>query len=450
MNNEDLTTGKPWIALLKFALPLVFACILQQFYNTADTLIIGNFDSEQSLAAVGSCFNLVGLYIMIAVGLSLGVGILVSQAFGAKNEELMKKYAGNGCLLLMFAGVVFSCFSYISAPFVLQKIIAVPDTIMPSAVLYAKIYSVGLFFQFGYNIFAAVLRAVGNSRSSLYFLILTTIINILLDLLFVISFKLSVIGVALATTISQAVAMLVSFMYLIKKYPVFKPNAHSWHLNKSLSVESAKNGLPLALQAIIVNVGFMLLMNIVNSFGENMTISYTVANRLEFYMLVPMIAIWNAVATFSGQNFGAKKHQRLTDGIKQAIIINLILASVVGLACFTYANKLSGLFAIKGISLQYATMHLRVVSVDLLLYALYSPITATAAGLKKTYIATLVSVIELTSRILFAYLLSYLIGPACVWFNELIAWGIVIVFVYTYYFKVLKKLIKNLQTTSEK
>lgn len=441
MKNEDLTIGKPYIAILKFALPLMIACILQQFYNTADTFIVGNFDSENSLAAVGSCFNLVGLYVMISVGLSLGVGILISQAFGAKNEELMKKYAGNGCIFLILSGILVSLFSYFTASWFLNKIIAVPKVIFEPALVYAQIYSVGLFFQFGYNAFASVLRAVGNSKSSLYFLILTTIVNIALDLIFVISFKLSVVGVALATTISQAIAMLVSFIYLIKKYPLFRPSVKDWRLNYRLSVESAKNGLPLSFQAIIVNVGFMILLHIVNSFGTEMTASFTVANRLEFYMLIPMIVLWDAVATFSGQNFGAKQEQRLITGMKQTIWINIIIALSVGFFCFLFANQLAALFAIKGTALKYATIHLRVVACDLLFYALYSPITATSVGVKKSYIVSVVSFIELSGRILFAYLLSFSIGPACIWFNEPIAWAIVTVFVYIYYFKVLKKTI---------
>ena len=443
MNHEDLTIGKPWVVILRFALPLMFACILQQFYNTADTIIVGNFDSENSLAAVGSCFNLVGLYIMIAVGLSLGVGILISQAFGAKNEELMKKYAGNGCLFLIFSGIIISCFSYITAPWFLKNIIAVPQIIFEPAVLYAKIYSIGLFFQFGYNAFASVLRAVGNSKSSLYFLILTTAVNIVLDLLFVITFQMSVAGVAIATTISQAVAMLASYIYLIKKYPLFKPTKKYWRLNYHLSIESAKNGLPLSLQAIIVNIGFMILLNIVNSFGTEMTVSFTVANRLEFYMLIPMIVLWDSVATFSGQNYGAKQPKRLIKGIKQTIFINLILALSIGIICFIFAQDLASLFAIHGTSLEYATIHLRVVSCDLLFYALYSPITAASVGVKKSYIVSVVSSIELAGRILFAHILAPIIKEGSIWFNEPIAWGIVTVFVYMYYFIVLRKTILN-------
>ena len=445
MKNEDLTVGKPYLVIISFAWPLMLACILQQLYNTADTFIVGNFDSQRSLAAVGSCFNLIGLYVMLSVGLSLGNGILISNAFGAKDEAKMKKYAGNGCLLLMLLGLLISVFSWFSAEWILIKIIGVPKSILEPAVVYIKIYSIGLFFQFGYNAFAAVLRAVGNSKSSFYFLLLTTVVNIVLDLLFVICFRWSVKGVALATTIAQAAAMLVSYVYMVKKYPLFKPSKTDWRLNYKLSLESIKSGFPLSLQSIIINVGFMILTNIANSFGEDMTISYTVANRLEFYMLVPMIALWNAMTTFSSQNFGAKKYERLFNGMKQTVKMGVFLALVIGALCFYFANQLAASFGIHGVSLGYATIHLKVVAVDLVLYAIYSPITATSAGVKKSYIVTLVSLIELTGRILFALLLLPLIGKGCVWFNEPFAWGIVVAFVYAYYFIVLKKTILSLK-----
>ncbi len=431
-----LTTTTPWKSIIKFALPLMLANVLQQLYNTADTIIVGNFISQNALASVGSCMYITSLYTAISVAIGLGIGVLVSQGYGAQNNEKVKDAAGTGFFLLLVLGLLFSLFSFFSAEFILKNIISIPNEIFDMALWYIKIYSIGLFFQFGYNAFASVLRAVGNSKSSLYFLILTTFINILLDLIFIIKFHFGIGSVAVATCISQFIAMLTSYVYMIKKYPIFKPK---WSYNDSLVGDILKTGVPLTLQALIVNGGFMIMQKIANSFGVQMTASYSVACRLEIYLLIPIISVLHSMSTFAGQNYGAKNYARIRQGVKHAIYLNLIIASISGGICFITAPHIISLFALQGDAFNYALSNFRLASADLLLYALYSPVNGICIGLGKSYVLSIISLVELVGRIGFALILSGIIGAGCVWWSEPFAWIIVVFGVYLYYQKVLKK-----------
>ncbi|MBR1754853.1 MATE family efflux transporter [bacterium] len=431
-----LTTNTPWKSIIKFALPLMLANILQQLYNTADTIIVGNFISQNALAAVGSCMYITSLYTAISIAIGLGAGVIVAQGFGADNNKKVKNGAGTGFLMLLCLGLLISVFSFLSGEFVLKKIISVPNEIFNSALVYIKIYSLGLFFQFGYNAFASILRAVGNSKSSLYFLIITAVINVLLDLIFVIVFKLGIGSVAIATCISQLTAMVISYIYMIKKYPIFKPK---WNYNKITAAEILQTGIPLTIQALIVNCGFMIMQKIANSFGAEVTASYSVACRLEIYLLIPIISILHSMSTFAGQNYGAENFARIRSGMKHAICLNLVIASLFGGLCFLFAEQIISLFALKGLAFKYAVANFKLTCVDLLLYAAYSPVNGICIGLGKSYVLSIISFVELLGRIGFALALSNIIGVACVWWSEPLAWSIVVFGVCLYYKYILKK-----------
>jgi len=437
-----LIVGTPWKKILKFALPLMLANILQQLYNTVDTIVVGNFSSQNALAAVGSFMYIAGLYTGICIALSLGVGVLVSQSFGAKDYEKLKKTSCTGLILVLIAGFLISLFSFFTSGMILKHVISVPQEIYNQALIYAKIYSVGLFFQFGFNVFASIIRALGDSKSTFYFLLVTTIVNIVLDLFFVLNLKLGVMGVGIATLISQLLAMTISYFYMIIKYPLLKPH---YVFDKKLSNEILKTGIPLTMQAFIVNGGFMIMQSIANSYGVQMTASYAVSCRLEIYMLVPIISILHAMSTYAGQNFGAGNIKRLFVGVKQAVIMNIIIALIIGGICFVFAPNLIALFGIKNQAYNYALSHTRLASVDLLLYAIYSPVNGLCIGIGKGYVLSVVSLVEFIGRIGFALYLSGIIGASCVWWCEPFAWIIVVIGVYVFYFlKIIKVLNKDL------
>lgn len=434
MKGQNMTVGTPWKVLLRFALPLMAASMLQQLYNTVDTIIVGNLDSQTSLAVVGSCAYLTMMYVAVASGLSMGAGVLIAQAFGAKNEENMRKAAGTAVVMMSGLGIAIMLISLAASEFFLRSLVAVPESVLPSALIYIRVYSLGMIFQFGYNVAASTLRAVGDSKSSLYFLAVSSVMNIGLDLLFVGAFHWGVFGVALATVLSQLVSMVVSFVYMFRKYPMFRPSRVYWRWNGGLALQIFKTGIPMTIQSVITACGFMLLQRLVNAYGEALTASYTVACKLEIYMLVPISSINSAMSVYAGQNWGAKEMRRIRSGVRQSVGITLVLAVLVGVPCFLLAEPMVKLFGLEGQSVAYSAAQVCVVAFDLLLFALYQPLSGLYQGVGKGFLSTIMSGIELSGRVIFAYLLSGVMGPAGVWWGEPFAWLAVILFAYICFF----------------
>ena len=434
MNNEYMLKQKPWKSILKFALPLMAANTLQQLYNTVDTLVVGNFDSQSSLAAVGSCSYLVMLFLALAIGLSTGSGILISQAYGANDTHKMKRVSGTSITFLTMLGLLMSIVTWFIGPYILKYVIKVPNSIYSLSVLYLKSYAIGLVFQYGYNAIAASLRALGDSQSSLYFLLITSICNIVLDLVFVIVFNWSVIGVGLATTISQCISMIIAYIYMAKKYPMFKYEKNMYHNDKSIIKSIIDLGVPMAFAQMVSSLGFMLLQRVVNSYGEMMAASYTVACRLEIYMLVPNIAISQAIATYTGQNYGAKKFNRIKQGIMQSNFILIAIDLIIGILVFMFTYQLIGLFNLNGQSIIYCATHLRIVAADFILNGLRGTVLGAFQGVGKSKLSMYCSATEIICRVIFAYALSSVLGPGAVWWPEVIAFAVSMIMAYVMYY----------------
>lgn len=434
MNNEYMLKQKPWKSILKFALPLMAANTLQQLYNTVDTLVVGNFDSQSSLAAVGSCSYLVMLFLALAIGLSTGSGILISQSYGANDTNKMKRVSGTSITFLTMLGLLMSIVTWFIGPYILKYVIKVPNSIYSLSVLYLRSYAIGLVFQYGYNAIAASLRALGDSQSSLYFLLITSICNIVLDLVFVIVFNWSVIGVGLATTISQCISMIIAYIYMAKKYPMFKYEKNIYHNDKSIIKSIIDLGVPMAFAQMVSSLGFMLLQRVVNSYGEMMAASYTVACRLEIYMLVPNIAISQAIATYTGQNYGAKKFNRIKQGIMQSNFILIAIDLIIGILVFMFTYQLIGLFNLNGLSIIYCATHLRIVAADFILNGLRGTVLGAFQGVGKSKLSMYCSATEIICRVIFAYALSSVLGPGAVWWPEVIAFAVSMIMAYVMYY----------------
>ena len=434
MNNEYMLKQKPWKSILKFALPLMAANTLQQLYNTVDTLVVGNFDSQSSLAAVGSCSYLVMLFLALAIGLSTGSGILISQSYGANDTNKMKRVSGTSITFLTMLGLLMSIVTWFIGPYILKYVIKVPNSIYSLSVLYLRSYAIGLVFQYGYNAIAASLKALGDSQSSLYFLLITSICNIVLDLVFVIVFNWSVIGVGLATTISQCISMIIAYIYMAKKYPMFKYEKNIYHNDKSIIKSIIDLGVPMAFAQMVSSLGFMLLQRVVNSYGEMMAASYTVACRLEIYMLVPNIAISQAIATYTGQNYGAKKFNRIKQGIMQSNFILIAIDLIIGILVFMFTYQLIGLFNLNGLSIIYCATHLRIVAADFILNGLRGTVLGAFQGVGKSKLSMYCSATEIICRVIFAYALSSVLGPGAVWWPEVIAFAVSMIMAYVMYY----------------
>ncbi|MDD3797144.1 MAG: MATE family efflux transporter, partial [Lachnospiraceae bacterium] len=325
MNNKTMTEGAPWKAILSFMVPVLLGLLLQQLYNTVDTIIVGNFAGESPLAAVGACGVLTMVFLALANGFSAGACILIAQLFGAGKKEEIRRQASSSLLVMLAMGVLATVVGIVSSRFALEHILATPGSLIPMANTYFKIYAAGLIFQFGYNIVAAILRGIGDSKATLYFLLVASVINVILDILFVYNLNMGVAGAAIATDIAQAISCVVGFGYMMRKYPMFRWKRKELTFEWQLARLTLKTGFPMALQQFMVSFGFVFIQRAVNSYGEAMTASFSVAQKVETYMILPASALMTTQGTYTGQNMGANRLDRVNTGAKQTFIISEII-----------------------------------------------------------------------------------------------------------------------------
>ena len=302
-----MTEGAPWRHIVRFAMPVLAGSLLQQLYNTVDAIIVGNFTGEAALSAVGTTGSFAFLFLAIALGFSAGNGVVVAQHYGAGDEAQVRKTASTGILFLMILGVAFALLGIAVARPAYTYLVNVPESYLDMTLQYFRIYAVGLVFQYGYNSFSSILRAVGDSRATLYFLLIASVLNIALDLLFVAVFRWGVVGAAVATVIAQAASFVAAYLYMRSRYPIFRfrLSEYRWsgpHIHSTVVV-----GMPISLQLIIVSLGLTLIQRAVNGFGQAMTASFTVGNRIEMYLNLPCNAFQTTLATYTGQNIGANR-----------------------------------------------------------------------------------------------------------------------------------------------
>lgn len=316
----DLINGNPGTSLLRFALPMIIGNMFQQFYNMADSIIVGNFVGEDALAAVGASYSFTTVFIMIAIGGGIGASVLTSQYLGAGQYEKMKTSIHTFLWTFLAVSMILALFGFIYNPTVL-RLLKTPENILNDAILYLQIYFIGLPFTFMYNILSADFNALGKSQIPLALLIFSSLLNIVLDLVMVQVFHAGVAGVAIATVIAQGVSSVLSFIILmnvLKKY-VWKKKAKMF--DASMFVTGTKMAIPSIIQQSIVSIGMLLTQSAVNVFGSSALAGYSAGTRLESLCIVPMIATGNAVSTFTAQNLGAGKEERVRKGYRAAYVI---------------------------------------------------------------------------------------------------------------------------------
>ena len=426
MNNKSLTQGTPWKGILSFMMPVLLGLLLQQLYNTVDTIIVGNFAGETSLDAVGACGVLTMAFLALANGFSAGACILIARLFGAGKEEDMRRQASSSLLVMLAMGVLATVIGIMISRFALVYILATPDSLISVSNTYFKIYASGLIFQFGYNIVAAILRGIGDSKATLYFLLAASVINVVLDILFVYTLNMGVAGAAIATDIAQAVSCVVGIIYMMKKYPLFR-----WKLNEltfewPLAWQTLKAGFPMALQQFIVSFGFVFIQRAVNSYGEAMTGSFTVAQKVETYMTLPASALMTTQGTYTGQNIGANRLDRVKTGAKHTVLISEIMSVFILTLVFIFARPIVTAFGLGEEAVDYCTAHVRFVALCLPLFASYFPLLGLFQGANNALFSTFVATGALTVRVVTTYLFQGIpgVGYHMIWWNTIFGWGL--------------------------
>ena len=419
---KAMVEGNVAFQVFLFTLPIMAGNFLQQLYNTVDGIVVGQFISESALAAVGTSAPVTVLYVALALGLSTGSGIIIAQYFGAGREKDLKEAVSTSILMLFFFGLAFSVIGYFVTTPLMKYVLAVPEAELGMAVLYLRIYCVGLVFQFVYNIIAAVLRALGDSKATLYFLLVSSITNIVLDIAFVAGLGMGVSGAALATVIAQAMSAIVSVIYMYKKYELLRFNIHNLVFSKEKCMLALHMGIPTTLQQCAISGGNIILQRLVNSFGVDFIAGYTVGTRLESYLVIPSLGFTSGLANFTGQNIGAGRLDRVKEGERKTLFMSFSICLVLVALTLLFRVPLVSLFGVKGEALRMGISYLFLASPCFLLFSIYQAACGVLQGAGDVMWTMFFSLSSLGGRVVVAYAIAPVTGYRSLPYAMLIVW----------------------------
>ena len=347
---QDMTSGSPMKIILSFTLPIFIGNVFQQFYNMADAVIVGKFVGTGALAAVGSTGTIMFLIYGFVVGMTAGFTVLTAQKFGAGDMEAMRKTVAGAALLSLIIGIVLTiAFMLFMEPWLM--LMNTPEDIFKDAYSYIMIISAGILAQMLYNLLASILRALGNSKVPLYFLILSAGLNIVLDLVLIIVFRMGTAGAAVATVISQGVSGLLCLVYIVKAVPVLRMNREDWHPPGTLLKTQLWIGIPMALQYSITAIGTMMVQSALNILGSTLVAAFTAASKIEQVVTQAYVALGTTMATYGAQNMGAGDVSRIRKGFKSCTILGVIYSIAAMALVMTVGKYMTYLFVSEDVAL---------------------------------------------------------------------------------------------------
>lgn len=422
----NMIVGNPMKLLVAFAAPMILGNLFQQFYNLMDSVIVGTWVGEDALAAVGASFSITMLFIMVATGSGIGCSVVISQFFGAKRNREMKTSVYTALIANFALGLVLSVVGLIinRGLLILMK---TPENIMADAVTYLGIYFAGLVFLFMYNVISAIFNALGDSKKPLLFLICSSLLNIGLDLLFVIKFHWGVAGVAWATLIAQGISAVVSFVFLIYKLKKVEHDGKVELFDRTMMIRMVKIGIPTIIQQSIVSIGMLLVQVVINRFGSSVVAGYGAAMKIDSIAIVPMMAAGNAMSTFTAQNIGAGRSERIKQGYKACAIMVCIIGIVCAGILFLFGDLVLGLFLDaeeSAVAFNTGMSYLHLVSLFYFVLGLFNLNNAVLRGAGDILWFMSSTMSNLTIRVLFAFAFSGLLGPSAVWYSVPIGWAV--------------------------
>lgn len=425
---KNLTEGKPIKVILLFAIPLYIGHLFSLTYSLIDTRIIGSALGESSLAAVGSTTALSDLLIEFENGIICGFGIIIAKQFGAKDDVKMRKAIGGTILLGIVFTIVFSLICLFFMPQILN-LLNVSGEFRTEASSYISIIVAGMIASSLYNICATILRSIGDSITPLIFLIISNVLNIFLDILFVIEFGMGVAGAAYATILTQCLSAFMCFFYMRRKYPQIVLHYDDIKPNKTTYRELIPTGLSVGFMLSFVLLGSFALQTSINKLGQNIIVAHTGARKATMIFLIPFFVLGTALATYCGQNLGAKKYARIKQGIKDTILASVIWCFVILLIVFTMAPTLIHLItaSTEPEIIKNAVTYLKVNSIFYILPAIICILRNSMQGFSDTKTPLISSVIELIGKVMIAYLLVPVLQYMGVIVSEPIVWAIMVI-----------------------
>ncbi|MEW5844970.1 MAG: MATE family efflux transporter [Bacteroidota bacterium] len=421
---KDFTTGNEAKHIFRFALPMLIGNIFQQLYNVVDSIIVGRYLGDKALAAVGASFPIIFMVIALIIGIGIGSSVVISQYFGAKDYDKVKRAADTTYIFLFFAGIVITIVGLLSGEYIF-RLMRLPEEILPMAKTYLDIYMYGLVLMFGFNSVSSILRGVGDSKTPLYFLIISTFLNIFLDILFVLGFKWGIAGAAWATVIAQAFSFVIAIIYLERLRHMLRITFNRLVFDWDIFKQSVSIGLPTGIQQTLVALGGMALMGIVNTFGTEVIAGFSAASRIDSLAVIPIMNFSASLSGFVGQNIGANKIDRVKRGLWATIKMSVAFSIIISTIILIWGDKMMVVFTTNPKVVDIGYHYLMIVSIFYVAFAVMFCINGLLRGAGAAIIPMYITLLSLwIVRIPLAYLLSrtFGMGEAGIWWSIPVGW----------------------------
>lgn len=443
---KDLTVGSPMKLILGFAFPMFLGLLFQQFYSLVDTMIVGKYLGVDPFAGVGSTGSLNFIVIGFCMGLCSGFSVPISQSFGAKDFPLLRKMVTNSVWLCTFFSVVITTLMLLFCRPVLTWM-NTPENIFEYAYIYIFIIFAGIPCTILYNMTAAILRALGDSKSPIIFLAISSAINIGLDLLLIIVFRMGVDGAALATVVSQGVSGVISIIYIKKKFDILAMEKGDWKLERHLAGKLTGVGIPMGLQYSITGIGSVILQTAVNGLGSIYVASMTAGSKINIFLACPFDALGQTMAPYAGQNIGARKLDRVGKGLRAACIIGFIVSGLMVIVVKLFGDRLTMLFLDEKdpVIMQNSTQFLIIVSAFYCLLTLVNTVRFTIQGMGFSSLAIIAGVMEMIARGIAGMLLVPAFGYLGACYSSPLAWLLADAFLIPAFFLCKRKVARQLE-----
>ncbi|HAU88480.1 MAG TPA: MATE family efflux transporter [Lachnospiraceae bacterium] len=429
MNTVDMTKGSPVKLLIQFSIPILIGNLFQQVYTLADRIIVGRFVGDKAFSAIGATNALSMLFMSMCMGAAIGTGVVVSQYFGAKDEKGTAASIANGSYTCILIAIVMTLLALVTTKPILI-LLNTPQSILPDALTYMYIFMGGLIAVAAYYTPFSILRALGDSKTPLIFLVVCSLLNIVLDLLFVVVFRTGVAGAAVATVLSEAIAAILCIIYAFQKVPQFRQAFIYRKIDKELIKKTLQVGVPTGLQYALIYVSSIILQRIVNGFGESVIGAFTATTQIELLVQQIFAALGAAIVTYTGQNMGAGKQERISLGVIAALKISAVVSVVLLILFWLFGHPIMSIFVTNADIISIATTGIRITSLFLLALGGVQILRYMLNGAGDSMYALINGVVEVIARVVFAVSLTAIpfIGMWGIWLTTGLTWAVTAVF----------------------
>ena len=429
MRTVDMTKGSPIKLLIQFSIPILIGNLFQQVYTLADRIIVGRFVGDSAFSAIGATNALSMMFMSMCMGLAIGTGVIVSQYFGAKDEKNTAASIANGSYTCILIAIIMTLLALVTTKPILI-LLNTSQSILSDALTYMYIFMGGLIAVAAYYTPFSILRALGDSKTPLIFLIVCSLLNIVLDLLFVVVFNWGVAGAAIATVLSEGIAAVLCIIYAFKKVPQFRQAFQYRKINKKLISKTVKVGVPTGLQYALIYVSSIILQRIVNGFGESVIGAFTATTQIELLVQQIFAALGAAIVTYTGQNMGAGKHDRISLGVVAAMKISAVVSIVLLVVFWLFGKPIMSIFVTNEEIISIAATGIRITGLFLIALGGVQILRYMLNGAGDSMYALINGVVEVVARVALAISLTAIpfIGMWGVWLTTGLTWAVTAVF----------------------